>query len=66
MVGLTGVTIFFIAVAVLLLMWLFSWLTKTSYPIHFCRLCGKRFHGAEAAELADMCEADHMHGGDKP
>lgn len=60
-----GVIIFIFCIALLLITWLGIWLTETSYPTHECRMCGKRFHGHRAADLADECEADHMHGGDK-
>lgn len=66
MAGHLGVIIFLTAVAVLLLMWLFSWLTSSSYPTHICMLCGRRYHGHRALELARACEHTHLHGGDKP
>lgn len=60
-----GVIIFIIAVATLLIFWLFNWLTKTSYPVMLCGLCGKRFIGPNAYDKAAECEDNHIHGGDK-
>lgn len=60
-----GVIMFIIAVATLLIFWLFSWLTKTSYPVIMCVLCGKHFTGPDAYNKAMECEDNHIHGSDE-